>query len=168
MELQTGPNDHNRRIDRILRKALPEYPLSMLHRLLRQGKILVNHKRAVPKDRVPSGSVITVTEIGTKDREQGTGDKGQETKAQKLIPNSSLPRNPIPHTPYPSLDILYQDSDLLILNKPVGITVHGPESLDTLVQTYLSAQKTEKKSISFKPGPLHRLDKPTSGIIPFL
>ncbi|MDR0878107.1 MAG: RNA pseudouridine synthase, partial [Treponema sp.] len=63
------------------------------------------------------------------------------------------------------LDILCQLPGLLILNKPAGIAVHGPESLDTRVQGYLAGKI--KPSLSFKPGPLHRLDKPTSGIIVF-
>jgi 23S rRNA pseudouridine955/2504/2580 synthase len=54
---------------------------------------------------------------------------------------------------------------LLVLNKPPGLLVHGPESLDIQVQAYLAGKLPP--SLSFKPGPLHRLDKPTSGIVVF-
>jgi 23S rRNA pseudouridine955/2504/2580 synthase len=56
---------------------------------------------------------------------------------------------------------------LLVLNKPAGLAVHGPEedALESLVRAYLAP--TLPPSLSFKPGPLHRLDKHTSGIILF-
>jgi 23S rRNA pseudouridine955/2504/2580 synthase len=66
---------------------------------------------------------------------------------------------------------MYEDSNLLILNKPPGIAVHGSASsacrasLDEQVQAYLAPKLPP--SLSFRPGPLHRLDKPTSGVIAF-
>ncbi|MDR2608691.1 MAG: RluA family pseudouridine synthase [Treponema sp.] len=63
------------------------------------------------------------------------------------------------------LAILYEDTGLLILNKPAGLASHGKESLETLVRGYLSPKLSP--SLSFRPGPLHRLDKPSSGIIAF-
>ena len=60
MELETGADDANRRLDRILRKALPEYPLSLIHRLFRQGQVLVDGRAAAPGDRVRARAIITV------------------------------------------------------------------------------------------------------------
>jgi 23S rRNA pseudouridine955/2504/2580 synthase len=60
---------------------------------------------------------------------------------------------------------LWEGAGLLILNKPAGIPVHGPGSLEIQVRSYLAGQLAP--SLSFKPGPLHRLDQPTSGIIVF-
>jgi len=56
-------------------------------------------------------------------------------------------------------------SGLLVLNKPAGVPVHGPGGLDIIVQKYL--YKKIPASLSFRPGPLHRLDQPTSGILVF-
>ena len=149
MQLQTGPNDTMRRLDRILRKALPDLPLSLIHRLLRQGKILVNNKRAQMQERIPAGALIQIPDIAH-------------------CP-SPTPHSPPPIPQLPAMEILRQDSNLLILNKPAGIAVHGPESLDTQVQQYLAGHlcQAENASLSFRPGPLHRLDKPTSGIVVF-
>jgi 23S rRNA pseudouridine955/2504/2580 synthase len=58
--LQAGNDDDGRRLDRILRKALPGIPLSALHRLLRKGRILVDGRPAGAGDRISSGSVIHV------------------------------------------------------------------------------------------------------------
>ncbi|EEF84905.1 RluA family pseudouridine synthase [Borreliella spielmanii] len=62
--------------------------------------------------------------------------------------------------------IIYEDSDLLVLNKQRGILVHGDRnSLDFLVNAYLSRE--DLRSLSFKPSAVHRLDRNTSGIIVF-
>jgi 23S rRNA pseudouridine955/2504/2580 synthase len=64
-----------------------------------------------------------------------------------------------------AIDILWEGAGLLVLNKPAGLTVHGPESLEDRVRDYLCGKLPP--SLSFRPGPLHRLDKPTSGVIVF-
>ena len=162
MDLITGINDHNRRLDRILRKALPDYSLSLIHRLLRQGKILVDSRPAEPQTRVPSGSVITIPDSKIPNGIAPFSPAGRKQAVpgkQKSVKLSSAA----------ALDILFQGDGLLILNKPVGVTVHGPDSLDTRVQEYLAEHSPQiaSGSISFKPGPLHRLDKPSSGVIAF-
>jgi 23S rRNA pseudouridine955/2504/2580 synthase len=65
----------------------------------------------------------------------------------------------------PALDIIYEGAGLLILNKPSGLAVHGKGSLDEQVRAYLLPKLPP--SLSFRPGPLHRLDKPSSGIVVF-
>jgi 23S rRNA pseudouridine955/2504/2580 synthase len=141
MELKTGADDGNRRLDRILRKALPGYPLSALHRLLRQGRVLVDGRPAAPGDRIRAGAVISVPGI------------------------APVPRHRFPPPVSPGLAVLWQGAGLIILNKSAGMAVHGPGGMDALVRAYLAAVLSP--SLSFRPGPLHRLDKPTSGIIVF-
>jgi 23S rRNA pseudouridine955/2504/2580 synthase len=152
MELITGENDKGRRLDRILRKSLPEHPLPLLHRLLRQGKVLVDGKPAKAQDRLGSGVKITIPSL------------------KDALPASRRPPKPISVKP----DILWQGEGLLAVNKPAGLAVHGPTarplasgqaSLDEAVRAYLADKLPP--SLSFKPGPLHRLDKPSSGIVVF-
>jgi len=197
MELKTGINDDMRRLDRIIRKALPEYPLSLIHRLLRQGKIKVNGKKAEPQDKIPSGSSIVIRDQGSGGQGSGVFYKGIGVKGSRVQgfkgsevkdPNSNIDQQPaacselpnnktcylLPatcylHSPDSQLPILWQDNDLLIINKPAGMAVHGAQSLDLAVRQYLEnyLSQPDNKSLSFKSGPLHRLDKPTSGIIVF-
>jgi len=141
VELTAGENDKGRRLDRILRKALPDHPLPLLHRLLRQGQVLVNGKPAKARDRLNDGDRIKIP----------------LTKEDK--------KPPVLNRPLPSPDILWQGLGLLAVNKPAGLSVHGKDSLDTMVRSFL-AEKLPP-SLSFKPGPLHRLDKPSSGIVVF-
>jgi len=65
--------------------------------------------------------------------------------------------------------ILWQGSGIIVFNKPQGLSTHGPNSLDSIVSDWLAAGGAGPlpRSLSFKPGPLHRLDKPTSGAITF-
>jgi 23S rRNA pseudouridine955/2504/2580 synthase len=143
-----GKDDHDRRLDRILRKAFEDFPLSFIHRLIRKKQVLINNVPAKMDARVHEGDILSI-------------------KASITLPTGSVPvpKEVNAETRLPKLDVLYESSDLLIVNKKAGIEVHGPESLETQVQAYLKDKLPS--SVSFKPGPLHRLDKPTSGIIAF-
>ena len=145
MELITGENDEGRRLDRILRKALPDLNLPFIYRLLRQKKVLINGIPGKAQDRLEYGVKIIIPSLDNSAAHNITAP------ASKTSDNF--------------LQILWEGSGLLAVNKPAGLTVHGPESLETAVRSYL----TEKlpPSLSFKPGPLHRLDKPSSGIVIF-
>jgi len=146
MELITGENDKGRRLDRILRKALPDHPLPLIHRLLRQGKVLVNGKSAKAGDRVDSGAKVS-------------------------IPLKDAPKQAKTSRPLPPPEIIWQGLGLIAVNKPKALAVHGDDSLDSngsldcQVRSFLAEKLPH--SLSFKPGPLHRLDKPSSGIVIF-
>jgi 23S rRNA pseudouridine955/2504/2580 synthase len=141
MELVTGENDKGRRLDRILRKALADYPLPLIHRLLRQKKVLVNGQPGKAQDRIDPGVKISISSL------------------EKMQMRAPLVRQ------FPAPEILWQGAGLIAVNKPAGIAVHGHNSLDDIVRSFL-AEKLPP-SLSFTPGPLHRLDKPSSGIVVF-
>jgi 23S rRNA pseudouridine955/2504/2580 synthase len=141
VELITGDNDKGRRLDRILRKALPEHPLPLIHRLLRQGRVFVNKKPAKANDRLDSGVIISIPSL--------------EDTVKPAVAVKSLP----------SPEILFEGCGFLAVNKPAGISVHGDNSMETMVRSYLADKLPV--SLSFKPGPMHRLDKPSSGIVVF-
>ena len=152
MELIAGENDKGRRLDRVLRKALPDKPLPLIHRLLRQGHVLVNGKPAKAQTKIEAGSKIKIEKILYGDPDT----KGQvRAGAAEQGHRATVPSNMI----------LYEGQGLLILNKPAGLIVHGYDSLDEMVRTYLLGKI--EPSLSFKSGPLHRLDKETSGVIVF-
>jgi len=144
MELVTGENDKGRRLDRILRKSLSDHPLALIHRLIRQGQVLVNGRPAKAQDRLECGCVIIINS------EQKTGNKEKNVKKTRA---AAIPQ------------ILWEGSGLLAVYKPAGIAVHGDDSLDVMVRSYLADKLPP--SLSFKPGPLHRLDKPSSGVVIF-
>lgn len=147
-----GPDDEGRRLDRIMRKLLPQLPLSAIHRFLRQGLVRLEGKRAQASSRVHGGESLEL--------------RFDPSLVDGIaIQNGERQNDPLPVPRIPTPQILWEASGLLILNKPAGILVHGPNSLDSWAQRYLSS----KKSLSpvFRGGPLHRLDRGTSGIIAF-
>ena len=144
LTLIAAADDDRRRLDRILRKALRDLPLSAIHRLLRQGAVLVDGKKSDANYRVQCGQTITIN-----------SDSGINT-----------PSSPAPPLPCgDKAEILFEGAGLLILNKPAGIAVHGKKSLEEKALSWLSPKLPP--SLSFRPGPLHRLDKPSSGIVAF-
>ena len=150
LTLTAGADDDGRRLDRILRKALPALPLSAIHRLLRQGCVRVNGETAQADRRVQAGQTITVPELSLPQK----------------APGQKPPRRPETQANVPfKLEILFEGEGLLILNKPAGLAVHGERSLEGQVLSYLAPKLSP--SLSFKPGPLHRLDRPSSGVIAF-
>ena len=152
IKLYAQNDDAGRRLDRILRKALPGYPLSALHRLLRKGRVLVNGRPGKGEDRIPSGALIELP--------------AKENETQLNNGKPALPKQP---TALQDKSILWNGDGLFILDKPAGLAVHGGDgdqyNLDSMVKEYLKGKLPP--SLSFKPGPLHRLDKPSSGIVVF-
>lgn len=150
-------NDEGRRLDRVLRRALSETPLSAVHRMLRTGGVLINGERAQPSSRLRCGDVIKVEEGGTPPALHSPRAKAICAAVCSATPlQGALPLEP---------RILLETEDILLVNKPSGIVTHGENSLETLVSAYLAANIPP--SLSFRPGPLHRLDRETSGIIAF-
>jgi 23S rRNA pseudouridine955/2504/2580 synthase len=145
-------DDDQRRLDRVLRKALPDLPLSALHRLFRKGKITVNGKAASPDERIRTGQIIELPETRTEIANKNNHASAQSPETRQL--SGSFIKM-----------IIYEGEGLLVLNKASGIAVHGPDSLNEQVYAYLKPKLPS--SLSFMPGPLHRLDKPSSGLIVF-
>jgi 23S rRNA pseudouridine955/2504/2580 synthase len=162
IELEAGKDDSGRRLDRVIRKALPDCPLSLIHRLLRQKKIKVNGLPASPNTRIEQGMIIRINVIVNHTNKQ-VNDRivNQKYKIVNI-------KNPAPGSESP-VPILWQGSGIIVFNKPQGLSTHGQHSLDNIVNTWLASGGGGPlpRSLSFKPGPLHRLDKPTSGAIIF-
>ncbi|ADN01410.1 RluA family pseudouridine synthase [Spirochaeta thermophila] len=138
---ESGPDDHGKRLDRIVRTLLSHIPLSRVFRALRTGEILLEGKRVPPSTRVSRGARIHIHRSLLPEREP----------RQKWEPRA--------------LPILLETDHLLILNKPPGAVVHGPGSLTDQVRSYLKDRIPP--SLAFTPSPLHRLDRLTSGILVF-
>ncbi|MBI4332491.1 MAG: RluA family pseudouridine synthase [Chloroflexi bacterium] len=132
------------RIDRYLSVKLPQFSRAHIQKLIEDGRVKVqgNDVRASFKPR--AGDVVAI----------------------------SLPP-PVPTYLQPlllSLDIVYEDDDLLVINKPAGLTVHpGPgHAADTLVNAVLyHCPNLPGIKGAVRPGVVHRLDKDTSGLIIF-
>ena len=135
-------------------KVLPTAPMSLIYKLFRKKDIKVNGHHEDKKYRLNSGDTIR---IYLSDEQF---DEFQKVKA--LSPNQKIKDW-----------IIYEDKNVLFINKPRGLLVQkaapNDESLDQLVIEYLMAtnQYDPNKELGFVPGPAHRLDRNTSGIVAF-
>ena len=149
-DFQTGKDDIGRRLDKVIRIILPEAQLSNIYQSLRKGLIKINGKKSKPEYRICEGDVLSVADI--------------------LLDGCQKRENPVADSDKIKNLIVFENPDLLILNKPAGINVHkakkDEESLTELVEAYYKNTRSAE-SVSFKPGPLHRLDKMTSGLVCF-
>jgi 23S rRNA pseudouridine955/2504/2580 synthase len=142
-EYSTGEDDDGRRLDRVLRRFLSGVPLSAIHRAIRKGELRVNGGRASPEYRIAAGDTLQIR-------------TGFEEETKGIAPKES--------PPLPS--ILLETPDLIFIDKPLGVLVHdGQDSLEARVRDYLAPSLAP--SLSFVPGPLHRLDRNTSGVVTF-
>src|SRR6266436_3227816 len=142
IEFVVSGNDAKLRLDQFLAKRLPEYSRSRLQQLIRSGFVRLNEQATRPRQIVRRGDKIDL----------------REPPLEKI----DVRPEPIP------LEILFEDDDLIVINKPAGLTVHpGAGQRDhTLVNALLSHCAT-LSGIGGKerPGIVHRLDKETSGCL---
>lgn len=130
------------RLDQFLAAELPQFSRSRLQHLIKDGFVVLNGEQARPRDAVRSGDRIRVTE---------PPPTSIETQPENI-----------------ALDVLHEDEDLIVINKPSGLVVHpgAGNQQHTLVNALL-AHCTNLSGIGGKerPGIVHRLDKETSGCI---
>jgi 23S rRNA pseudouridine955/2504/2580 synthase len=154
--LQVARDDDGRRLDRVARKAFPSVPLPGIYRLIRTGKIRLNDKKVKQGARVHAGDVLTAPA----DIAPEADDLSRETDSGASVPHEVRGRSsrvrPL---------IVAETDHYLALNKPRGALVHGSDGLDEAVRAYLAP--TTPASLSFRPGPVHRLDRNTSGLLLF-
>jgi 23S rRNA pseudouridine955/2504/2580 synthase len=150
---QTGPDDHGRRLDRIIRRLYPALPLSVLYRMFRTGSIRLSGRKAKGADLIEAGDEIIVKRPPGPDSLFPGIVQGDTPDPRLFDKNIQL---------FESL-ILARTTDLIILNKPKGLLTHGPAGLDEITSSYFSGRM--KASLSFRPAPLHRLDRNTSGAL---
>lgn len=135
-------NEESKRIDAYISKNT-EYSRTAVQRLIEEEKITVNGKKEKASYKVQNGDKIEIEEEPAKEI---------ELKAQDI-----------------PLEILYEDDDIIVVNKPKGMVVHpangNPDG--TLVNAIMSICKDSLSGIGgeIRPGIVHRLDKNTSGAI---
>ncbi len=139
-EYKIRQDEQNIRLDKIIASIDNSISRTSVQRLIEEGKILVNEKQEKPSYKVNEGDIIKIE----KEEPQEIDLKPQE------IP----------------IDIIYEDKDILIINKAKGMVVHpGNGNPDgTLVNAVMAKCKDSLSGIGGKirPGVVHRIDKDTS------
>jgi 23S rRNA pseudouridine1911/1915/1917 synthase len=132
------------RLDRYLTSALSGISRTTVQQLIVDGSVLVNGRTAKPGYALRSGDEVRVFSIRPQNTATGV-------KPQPL-----------------ALDVIYEDKDLLVVNKAAGMVVHPAPGHhdDTLVNALLARYPDiQREGTEQRPGIIHRLDKDTSGLI---
>lgn len=130
------------RLDRVVAAHFPDLSRTRVQELIAEGKILLNGKAAKDSHKVRAANVVEVV-------------------PEQRSPLQAEPENI-------ALDVLYEDDDVLAINKPAGMAVHAGagNSHGTLVNALLGrGQSLAQSGDPLRPGIVHRLDKETSGIV---
>ncbi|HQR25352.1 MAG TPA: RluA family pseudouridine synthase, partial [Steroidobacteraceae bacterium] len=142
--VEAGEGDDGQRLDNFLVRVLKGVPRTHVYRLLRKGEVRVNSKRAKPDQRVAAGDRIRIPPVR----------QAETPAAAARAPSRSL-QDLITHS------IVYEDDDLLVLNKPAGVAVHGGSGMAHGVIEVLRAARPEARELDL----VHRLDRDTSGCL---
>ena len=141
--LEVSPEDAGVRVDKYLAEQLPDITRSYLQKLLKDGSVEMNGKPVKASAKTVAGAVITLTI--------------PEPEEPEILPED------IP------LDILYEDSDVILINKPKGMVVHPAAGhyTGTLVNALMYHCKGDLSGINgvLRPGIVHRIDKDTTGVL---
>ncbi len=140
--VDAGTGDVGQRLDNFLMRVLKNVPKSHVYRVLRKGEVRVNGKRAKPETRLALGDKVRIPPVRL------------EEKPVQPKPSNSLQQ-------FITDAILHEDDDLLIVNKPAGVAVHGGSGLAYGVIEALRAARPELPELEL----VHRLDRDTSGVL---
>ena len=153
-ELKIGQNDAGQRLDRFLAKAVPLLPASLAQKYIRLKRIKRNNARAQRDDRLNEGDTLQLY----------INDEFFDTPSQE---NAYLTVSA------PKLNIVYEDENILLVDKKPGVAVHphdGAEYGKTLIdhiQAYLYAKREwrPREENAFTPALCNRIDRNTGGIV---
>ncbi len=144
--VEAGEGDAGQRLDNFLVRTLKGVPRTHVYRLLRKGEVRVNSKRAKPDQRVEAGDRIRLPPVRRPDTSaEGVTARPPSPSLAKLVTDA----------------IVYEDPDLLVLNKPAGVAVHGGSGMAHGVIEVLRAVRPDAKELDL----VHRLDRETSGCL---
>lgn len=141
LELRPERADNNMRLDRFVAQSVPDLSRSYVQQLIEDGNVLVDGFVRRPSFKMTTGEVVTVA----------------------VPPPAEFDLEPeeIP------LDVVYEDADVLVIDKPAGMVVHPAPGhpRGTVVNAVLAHAPDMAINGTRRPGIVHRLDKDTSGLM---
>jgi len=145
-------SDAGLRLDRWFRNHFPDVGYGYLQKLLRSGQVRVNGKRVEANHRIEPGDEIRVPHVARQKPGEGAAD---------LPPKPTPQTNAADRALIESI-ILYEDDDVLVLNKPFGIAVQGGTNTRRHIDGMLAGM-TDR--FGDRPRLVHRLDRDTTGVL---
>jgi 23S rRNA pseudouridine955/2504/2580 synthase len=136
---EVDESSQDQRIDNYLQKILKGVPKSHIYRILRSGEVRVNSRRVQASYRLQDGDKIRLPPVRTSTR------PGDTRASSALFSGSNL----------------FEDEDLLVVDKPSGVAVHGGSGISSGVIEQLRASRSGLRFLEL----VHRIDRDTSGVL---
>lgn len=136
-----GKEEAPQRLDNYLIRQLKGVPKSHIYRIIRSGEVRINKKRAKPDTRIQIGDIIRIPPVRLSEEKQHFVS---DSLAERLAKH-----------------IIYEDTGLIVINKPAGIAVHGGSGVSLGL---IEAMRVLRPELSYLEL-VHRLDRETSGCI---
>lgn len=153
-EFVIDKNSENQRIDKYLKKLLSKASLSLIYKMIRKKDIKVNGKRVDRSYILKQGDIVSMFLYE---------DRFKELSEPISIFDLNI-----------EFSVIYEDNLILIVNKPAGLLIHEDNnneintlSNQVLCYLYQKGEYNPSENIGFVPGPVHRLDRNTSGMVIF-
>ena len=134
------------RVDRFFEARFPGLSFSHIQRVIRKGEVRVNGKRTEPKNRLEVGQTVRIPPLRLDQPKPRTPGSEADEKTREFLKSITL----------------YEDADVLVLNKPMGLAVQGGSGTTRHLDGMLEALRDAQGQ---RPRLVHRLDKETSGCL---
>lgn len=144
--LQVEPDEADMRVDRFLVARFPQLAFTHIQRIVRKGELRIDGRRAKPNERLVAGQKIRIPPL----------------KLDQPRPISRLPGKDQDERDFLKSITLYEDKDVLVINKPMGLAVQGGSGTTRHVDGILESLRDDEGQ---KPRLVHRLDKDTAGCL---
>ena len=143
MQIVANEQNANKRLDSFIAENCEEISRSLAQKIIEEGKIKVNNETSKGSYKVKANDIVTIEDDALKTSSEGI--KGED------IP----------------LDVLFEDEDILVVNKPKNMVVHPGSGVDsgTLVNAIVGKYELSDDGEDYRPGIVHRLDKDTTGVL---
>jgi 23S rRNA pseudouridine955/2504/2580 synthase len=140
------PDESGMRVDRFFEARFPGLSFSHIQRVIRKGEVRVNGKRTQPKNRLEAGQTVRIPPLRLDQPKPRAPGSEADEKTREFLKSITL----------------YEDADVLVFNKPMGLAVQGGSGttrhLDGMLEVLRDAHGQ-------RPRLVHRLDKDTAGCL---
>jgi len=134
------------RVDRFLEARFPGLSFSHIQRVIRKGEVRVNGKRTQPKSRLEAGQSVRIPPLRLDAPKQRAAESGADGKTRDFLKSITL----------------YEDADVMVLNKPMGLAVQGGSGTTRHLDGMLEVMRDAHGQ---RPRLVHRIDKDTAGCL---
>jgi 23S rRNA pseudouridine955/2504/2580 synthase len=139
-------DENGLRVDRFLEHRFPGLSFSHIQRIVRKGEIRVNGKRVQPKDRLEAGQAVRIPPLKIDTPRPPSERQQADDKTRAFLKSITL----------------FEDADVMVLNKPMGLAVQGGSGTYRHIDGMLEVLRDKAGQ---KPRLVHRIDKDTSGCL---